>query len=610
MGLRRRLASVPHSRSGGEPSLLSYLGPYVPIYAKPFLSAVFFLSIEAACDLLQPTIMSKVIDVGVAARDLHMVLALGGLMLLVTGLGALAATGRNIISNRVSQSFGADLRGALYTKVQSFGFDDLDRFDTASIVTRLTNDVTQVQTFVNGTMRVFVKAPLLAAGGIVMAVLLNARMAPVLGIVVPVVAILILLNVRTGYPFFRRIQAAIDRVNGVIREYLSGVRVVKAFNRFDYETGRFAAANRELADTTTKVMRVMAVFSPAISLTVNAGIVVVLWLGGWRVSRGSMRLGEVVAFVNYMTQILASLMMISFIFTIFARARASAERIGEVMLLAPPPRPCPFGLRTAETEDPAAADARSGGGMSLRFERLCFAYGASDEYVLHDIDFACGAGETLGVIGSTGSGKTSLVNLIARFYEPREGRILVDGRNAAELDPGEMRSRIALVPQKTLLFSGSILDNIRWGKEDAAMEEVEAAAAAAQAHSFISGFPEGYRTVLGQGGVNLSGGQKQRIAIARAIVRRPDLLILDDSTSAVDAVTEAAIRRSLRELSTDMTTIVVAQRISSVMEADRILVLDDGETVGFGSHGELIETCAVYRDIYDSQIGGGRPSRG
>ncbi|MDA8424900.1 MAG: ABC transporter ATP-binding protein [Treponema sp.] len=595
---------MQHPPSENRQSLLSYLRPYVRIYARPFLLAVLFLSAEAACDLLQPTIMAKVIDSGVARRDLHTVLALGGLMLLVTLLGALAASGRNIISSRVSQSFGADLRGALYAKVQSFSFDDLDRFDAASVVTRLTNDVTQVQAFVNGTMRIFVKAPLLAAGGIVMAILLNARMAPVLGVVVPLVAVLILVNVRAGYPFFRRIQAAIDRVNGVMREYLAGVRVVKAFNRFDYETGRFAAANRELSDTTTRVLRVMAIFSPAISLTVNAGIVAVLWIGGYRVSRGGMLVGEVVAFVNYMTQILASLMMISFIFTMFARARASAERIGEVMLLAPPPRPRPAGPEAAESR--AGRDAAApGGGMSLRFERLSFAYGASDEYVLLDIDFSCGAGRTLGIIGSTGSGKTSLVNLIARFYEPRRGRILVDGIDAASLDPAELRSRIALVPQKTFLFSGSIEDNIRWGRDGATREEVEAAASAAQAHRFISLFPEGYGTVLGQGGVNLSGGQKQRIALARAMVRRPDLLILDDSTSAVDAVTEAAIRRALRELSAAMTTIVVAQRISSVLEADTILVLDDGEMVGFGPHARLMATCEVYRDIYQSQIGGG-----
>ena len=602
---------MPHSRTGSQASLLSYLRPYVRIYARPFLLAVLALSVEAACDLLQPTIMSRVIDVGVAGRNLHVVFSLGGLMLLVTAVGACAASARNILSNRVSQSLGAQLRGTLYSKVQTFTFEELDSFDAASIVTRLTNDVTQVQTFVNGTMRIFVKAPLVAVGGIVMATLLNARMAPVLFIVVPVVAVLIVLNVRTGYPFFRKIQAALDRVNGVIREYLAGVRVVKAFNRFDYETGRFASANRELADTTTSVMRVMSVFSPAISLTVNLGIVAVLWIGGVRVSRGGMRLGQVVAFVNYMTQILGSLMMISFIFTIFARARASAERIGEVMLLTPPPRPK---RRVAadgpSASSPAAVPPRRDGGMSLRFEKLSFAYGGSGEYVLRNIDFSCGAGETLGVIGSTGSGKTSLVNLIPRFYDAAEGRVLVDDADVVGLDPSALRSRIALVPQKTVLFSGTILDNIRWGKEDASMEEVEAAAAAAQAHEFIAAFPEGYLTQLGQGGVNLSGGQKQRVAIARAIVRRPDLLILDDSTSAVDAVTEASIRRSLRSLKSRMTTIVVAQRISSVREADRILVLDDGEMVGCAAHDELMESCEVYRDIYRSQIGGGREDHG
>ena len=599
---------MPESPPGGRSSLLSYLRPYASRYAAPFLWAVFALSLEAGCDLLQPTIMAHVIDVGVAARDLHKVLSLGGIMLLVTAAGALAASARNIISNNVSQSFGASLRSALFRKVQSFRFEDLDRFDTASIVTRLTNDVTQVQTFVNGTMRIFVKAPLLAIGGIVMATLLNAGMAPVLFIVVPLVALLMLLNVRTGYPFFRRIQAALDRVNGVIREYLAGVRVVKAFNRFDYETGRFASSNRELATTTTKVMRVMAIFSPSISLTVNVGIVVVLWLGGWRVSQGGMKLGQVVAFVNYMTQILSSLMMISFIFTMFARARASAERIGEAMLLAPPPRPR-AGTPAPEAPD-GSAHMRRGEGMALGFEAVSFAYGGASELVLDGISFDCPAGASLGIIGSTGSGKSTLVNLIPRFYEVTVGRVTVDGRDVLGLDTASLRSRIAIVPQQTVLFTGSILENIRWGREDATLEEVRTAAEASQADEFIRSFPEGYDTLVGRGGVNLSGGQKQRIALARAIVRRPDLLILDDSTSAVDAVTEAAIRKSLRRLSRRMTTIVVAQRISSVRESNLILVLDDGLLVGSGRHGELVESCPVYRDIFGSQIGGTRNRHG
>ncbi|HTX71845.1 MAG TPA: ABC transporter ATP-binding protein, partial [Rectinemataceae bacterium] len=400
----------------------------------------------------------------------------------------------------------------------------------------------------------------------------------------------------------------LDRVNGVIREYLAGVRVVKAFNRFDYETGRFASSNRELATTTTKVMRVMAIFSPSISLTVNVGIVVVLWLGGWRVSQGGMKLGQVVAFVNYMTQILSSLMMISFIFTMFARARASAERIGEAMLLAPPPRPR-AGTPAPEAPD-GSAHMRRGEGMALGFEAVSFAYGGASELVLDGISFDCPAGASLGIIGSTGSGKSTLVNLIPRFYEVTVGRVTVDGRDVLGLDTASLRSRIAIVPQQTVLFTGSILENIRWGREDATLEEVRAAAEASQADEFIRSFPEGYDTLVGRGGVNLSGGQKQRIALARAIVRRPDLLILDDSTSAVDAVTEAAIRKSLRRLSRRMTTIVVAQRISSVRESNLILVLDDGLLVGSGRHGELVESCPVYRDIFGSQIGGTRNRHG
>lgn len=570
---------------------LSWLRPYASTYARPFCSALGFLAIEALCDLMQPTIMSKVIDRGVASRDLGLVLRLGGLMLLVTLLGAGAAVGRNFLSSMVSQRFGTRLRSDMYQKIHALDFQELDRLDTASLVTRLTNDVSQVQNFVNGMMRIFVKAPLLAIGGIVMAMVLNARMSLILLGVVPLVACLIGLSIRLGYPFFRKIQACLDRVNGTMREYLAGVRVVKAFNRFTYEEARFARHNEELGASATKAMRVMALFSPGIALAVNLGIVCVLWVGGWRVSGGTMKVGQVIAFINYMTQILVSLMMIGFIFNVFVRARASAERIGEVMSTG-----VSAGGRPART--PAAAP-RNG---DLAFRNVSFAYAGGGE-VLREIGFACREGATLGILGATGSGKTTLVNLIPRFYEVAEGSIALGGVDLRDLDVEDLRRRIALVPQKTVLFSGTILDNLRWGNERASMAEVEEAASTAQAHDFIAGFAEGYATMLGRGGVNLSGGQKQRIAIARALLRDPEILILDDSLSAVDLVTEARIAKALREQRASRTTILIAQRIASVRDLETILVLDGGRIAGLGTHEALLASCAVYQDIHRSQAG-------
>jgi ATP-binding cassette subfamily B protein len=574
--------------------------------------ALLCLSVEAGADLLQPTIMSRVIDVGVAAKDLRTVVSLGLLMLLVTAVGAAGAVGRNFLSNTVSQRFGAQLRADAYRRILGFRFADIDRFGQGSLVTRLTNDVTQMQTFVNGTMRIFVKAPIVAIGGIIMAVILDAKMAPVLFVVVPLVVIAIGLNVRTGYPFYRRIQAALDRVNGVIREYLIGVRVIKAYDRFDDESARFERESRELAQTTASAMRVMSAFSPVISLTVNLGIVAVLWFGGIGVRRGDMRLGQVVAFVNYMIQILSSLMMISWIFTMFARARASAERLGEVFAVSLDEASA--SASRVESMLSAKASDMSLGDGSIEFEGVTFTYEGGQEPALRDIRFSCPSGATLGIIGSTGSGKSTLVNLLPRFYEPDSGQILIGGEDIGRLDEARLRRQIALVPQRSLLFGGSIFENIRWGREDATMEEVEAAATLAQAHDFIVGLPEGYHTRLDRGGVTLSGGQRQRVAIARAFVRRPRILILDDSMSALDAITEARLRACLGEARrvglSDTTFVLVAQRISSVRDADRILVLDDGEVAGFGTHDELLETCAVYRDIRRSQVGAGEASDG
>jgi ATP-binding cassette, subfamily B, multidrug efflux pump len=575
-----------------EGEKLGFLKKYAKKYWKPFGTAVLFLMFEALCDLMQPTIMAKIVDIGVAQKDMNYVFRMGGLMLLVTAFGALSAITRNIVSSKVSQKFGAELRLDLFKKVQSFSFDNINKFEAASLMTRLTNDVTQVQNFVHGTMRIFVKAPLLCIGSIIMATLLNPKMAVILLVVVPIVGVLIFISMKIGYPFFSKVQRALDKVNGVMREYLSGVRVVKAFNRFNYEVVRFEKNNREFTELSITAMRVLAVFSPGITLTVNIAIVVVLWLGGFRVNNGSIHVGQIIAFINYMTQILGSLMMISFVFNMFVRAKASSERIGEV-----------FAEENSMKikENPVEVIEVRG---RIDFENVYFSYaGTAGEPVVKDMTFTCLPGETVGIIGATGSGKSSVVNLVPRFYDVTSGTVKVDGVNVRDMNIEALRQKIAVVPQKTVLFTGSIIENMRWGKENATLEEVKRASTVAQAHDFISSFPEHYNTLLGQGGVNLSGGQKQRISIARALVRNPEILILDDCTSAVDVSTEAHIKEGLKEYSKDLTCIIIAQRITSVMGADKIIVLDNGSIVGMGNHEELLKSCHIYQDIFRSQIG-------
>ncbi len=564
---------------------------YIKKYWKPFSLAVFFLTLEAVCDLLQPTIMAKIVDVGIVNRDLDYVLKMGGVMLGVTFLGAMAATTRSIMASITSQNFGTELRSDLFRKIQTLSFKNINRFDRASLITRLTNDVSQVQMFVNGLMRIFVKAPLLAIGGLIMATSLNIHLSVVLAVVVPMVAILIIANMRISLPLFSKVQHSLDKVNGGMREYLSGVRVVKAFNRFDYEIGKFSGFNEEFQDKSIGAARVIATFSPIIMLVMNVGIVVVLWVGGFGVENGSVQVGHVIAFTNYMTQILFSLMMISMVFNMFVRAKTSAHRIGEVLA-----------QEDDMTWNRESTTAKKGG--RIDFENVSFSYeGASGEPVLKNITFTCMPGETVGIIGSTGSGKSSLVGLIPRFYDVTTGAIKINGEDISEINPKALREKIAFVPQKATLFSGTVIENIRWGREDASLDEIQLAAKIADAHGFISDSPEGYETRIDQRGVNFSGGQKQRMSIARALVKKPEILILDDSTSAVDVATEARIKESLKRYAKRLTCLLIAQRISSVVDADRIIVLDDGEIVGNGNHVDLLKYCPTYQEIYQSQFG-------
>lgn len=561
---------------------LSYFYRYWPVA----LLALIALAGESLCDLWQPTLLAQMIDEGVIPRNAETVRRYALSMLGITGLGMLCAISRAILSSNVSQRFGRDVRVALYRKIQSLSLSSVDRFERASLITRLTNDVTQVQNFLNGMMRFFMRAPILCVGGIIMAYLRSPQMAAALLVVIPVAALIIVLSIKIGYPFFYKVQNSLDRLNANVREYLSGIRVVKAFNRFAHEKGRFEQSNGNLTNASATAMRVTACFGPAISLVVNLGVAGILWIAG---TKGENQ-GNAIAFINYMNQIMFSMGMFSMIFNQLVRALVSGRRMEAV-------------LAAEEGMDVSGTGSLEAVREGLAFENVTFTYRDANAPVLEGVSFTARRGETVGIIGPTGSGKSSLVNLVPRFYDVAGGAVKVDGTDIRSLDLHALRERVAIVPQQNLLFTGTIADNLRWGKKDATEAEMWEALAAARAEGFVRSFPEGLETLLGQGGVNLSGGQKQRVSIARALIKRPDILILDDCTSAVDVTTEAAIRAALKRFSKDILCLMISQRISSVMTADKIVVLDQGRMVGMGTHAELLRSCDVYRDIYRSQIG-------
>ena len=589
---------------------MSFLLAYWRKYRVLFFTGIFFLTVEALCDLIQPAVVAGIIDTGVKGNDLDYVLTRCALMFLVTAVGASGAVMRNLIASRVSQRFGADLRFDVFNSICGYSFEELSQKPPATLITRITNDVTQIQNFANGLMRIFIKAPLLCLGSLVMVVMLNARLAAILAVVVPVVVALLYFSMRTGLPFFAKMQVKLDQSNSVIREYLSGVRVVKAFAAYESETVRFGRANADLADISIKAGRVTVVFSPIITLCVNMAVVYLLWSAPELIALRKLQVGQVVAFINYMTQILFSLNMIFNVYMQLVRARASAERVGEILSAAPT-----AGADASPRKAPPA-NAVSGG---VSFSGVSFSYPGSragQAPALSGITFEAPRGSSMGVIGGTGSGKSSLVQLIPGFYEPQEGRVLIDGKPVLDYDCAVLRESVSVAFQSAVIFSGTISANIRMGKPDATEEEIAAAATAAQAHGFISAYPDGYETAVGQNGVNLSGGQKQRISIARAIIRKPRILILDDCVSALDVETERAVLGEIGRFCPQTTVIMISQRISSLVRFPAILVLDDGKQAGFGNHESLMQNCAIYRDIYRSQYGnaesvqGAAPSEG
>lgn len=569
---------------------MNFLKKYFKKYYKMFFLAIGCIILEVLCDLLQPTLTSTIIDKGVSYNDMSVVLKYGFIMIGVSIFGAFIAINRNKFATTVAQNFGADLRSDVFNKIQSFDFDNIDKFERGSLITRLTNDITNIQNFIYGLMRIFVRAPLLAIGCIIMSIRLDLKMSLIVLTIVPIVGGLIYINLKYGYPYFLKVQRAIDKVNGVIREYLRGVRVVKAFNRFDFEEDRFENVNEDLTYKSVSSMKFMAVFNPVITLIVNIAVVIIIWNGATRVNIGTIQVGKIVAFTNYMTQLLFALMSTTMIFSSLIRAKTSTERINEIF------------LEENDIKEISSDICNSSEIGNIKFEKVTFSYkGLKGEPIIDNISFTLEKGMILGIVGSTGSGKTTLINLIPRFYDAKSGKILIDGVDIRNYTFEELRDKISIVPQKTVLFSGTIKENIKWGKEDATDDEVREVCKIADADSFITSFNKGYDSIVGQGGSNLSGGQKQRIAIARALIKKPEILILDDSTSALDTDTEYRIRKSLKEYSKDMTTILIAQKISSVINADKIIVLDHGKIVGEGTHDELMSTCEVYQDIYKSQ---------
>ena len=567
--------------------LANFLRPY----RLWVILAPLMMALEVAMDLMQPRLMQRIIDQGIATNDLDVVLRTGGLMVVLALIGMAGGMLCGVFAIRAAQGFGADLRGTLFGKVQQLSFSNLDRLETGGLVTRLTNDVTQLTDVVAMLLRIMVRAPLLLVGSLVMAVLTSPQLALLFLALIPVIVVAIALIFRRAYPLFKKVQERLDRINGVMQENLAGVRVVKAFARRDHEIGRFGRVNDALRDANMEAIRVVVIVMPIMMLTVNAGLVAALWFGGVKVEQGDLHVGQLIAFINYLLQSLFALLMVSMLVIRFSRAEASAERVQEILHSTPD---------IAPAASPATAFAPQG---RVAFDHVSFRYGHDTDPVLRDVSFVAEPGSVVAILGATGSGKSTLVGLIPRFYDVTEGRVLIDGVDVRDLEETTLRSTVAIALQESVLFSGTIRDNIRYGRPEATDAEVIAAATMAQAHPFICDLPDGYDAKVGQRGVNLSGGQKQRIAIARALIMRAPVLILDDSTSAVDVATERRIQEALATV--EQTCILVAQRISAVVGADTILVLDDGRIIAHGTHAELMETSPVYRDIYESQMESG-----
>ena len=560
-----------------------------------FILVPLLMLTEVAGEIVLPKIMASMIDSGigseVAGLGTGYILSRALLMIACIGIMIIGGIGGHFFAIRASVYFSADLRQGVFEKVQNFSFKNIDNFSTGSLVTRLTNDITQVQNMVRMLLIMAMRSPGMLIGGIIMACSINKELALILAFVIPILAVLIGLLLKTAFPRFSAMQKKLDNLNSGIQENITNVRVIKSFVRQDFETEKFENANSDLMNTTMRALKIVITTMPIMTLAMNITTLLVVWFGGNFVVGGSMGVGDLIAFTTYITQILMSLMMVSMLFLQLSRALASSTRITEV-------------LKTDVdlTDENAGQKDKKVENGRVEFKNVSFKYYEKrKENVLENISFTAEPGEIVGIIGTTGSGKSSLVQLIPRLYDVTDGEVLVDGVNVKDYGLKNLRDGVGMVLQKNVLFSGSIEENLRWGDENATMEEIRAAADAAQADGFVNAFTDGYNMELGQGGVNVSGGQKQRLCIARALLKKPKILILDDSTSAVDTATEAKIRQAFTTSLKHSTKIIIAQRITSVIDADKIIVLEDGKIIGMGNHNELMKNCEEYRDIYYSQ---------
>ena len=570
---------------------------YVIPYKSAFILGPIFMIVEVLGEIILPKLMSMIInygcgqDVTVAAKGPAYIIGIGAAMIGTALLMMMGGVLGAYFAVKASVNFAGDLRRDVFAKVQKFSFANIEKFSTGSLVTRLTNDITNIQNVLSMGLRMLLRAPGMLIGGLIMAFLMNAKLALVFCVVIPVLIIALAFVMKTAFPRFDVMQTKIDGLNSRIQENITNQRVVKSFVRDDFEKETFDRANNELKDKTLRAMKVVILTMPIMTLAMNLTVMAVVWFGGQQILIGDMPVGNLTAFTTYVTQILMSLMMVSMIMIQGSRAMASSHRILEVL-----------DTDIDLNDDNASEKDRLVTSGEIEFKNVCFRYYKKHKKnVLQNINFTAKPGEVVGIIGSTGSGKSSLVQLIPRLYDCDEGEVLVDGVNVKEYSLNHLRDGVAMVLQKNTLFSGSIMENLRWGDEEATDEQVKEAAKAAQADGCVSEFADGFDRELGQGGVNVSGGQKQRLCIARALLKKPKILILDDSTSAVDTATEAQIRKSFSTTLKDTTKLIIAQRISSVEDADRILVMDEGQIVGQGTHKELLESCETYQEIYYSQ---------
>lgn len=568
--------------------LFKYMKPFAALIAAS-LTLVFFQSLS---ELYLPTLMADLVDTGIAFGNTGYILKIGGFMLLISLGGVACSILATFYSSRIATGFGRNLRRLVFARVESFSLNEFNKFGTATLITRTTNDINQIQLVIMMMMRIMVSAPLMAVGGIILAVSQDLYLSLILISILPFLALVIFSIARKGLPLFKSIQKKIDGLNLILREYLSGIRVIRAFNRTDHEEERFYKANYDLTATSITVNKLMALMMPSMMLIMNLTVVGIIWFGGIRINTGNMQVGDLMAFIQYAMLIMFSLVMMSMLFVFIPRAQVSAGRINEVLETVPEIKDEPNPRDTEQYH------------KSIEFRNVTFSYPGAERPVLNNITFTAKPGEVTAIIGGTGSGKTTLVNLLPRFYDPDSGSILINGQDIRKIPQAELRSKLGFVPQKAVLFTGSIADNIRYGKEDAPEAEVIQAAEISQAAEFIDNMDDGYNTQVAQGGTNLSGGQKQRLAIARALVRKPEIYIFDDCFSALDYKTDAKLRLALKKETAGSIVLIVSQRAGTVMDADQVVVLDKGRIAGIGKHKDLLKSCRVYQEIVSSQLSG------